>query len=103
MGRALGTAYMGFNTDEKHYTFDSFNSVGEAEHAKGAVEGDTWTWTLSDKMGGQAMKGRYTITVASPTAYNFKFEVAPEGGDLGADDGATPWPAQPDLKHPGRE
>ena len=27
------------------------------------------------------MRGRYTVTVVSPTAYTFKFEMAPEGGD----------------------
>lgn len=80
MGHAVGTAYMGYNSEDKNYTFDAFNSMGEAEHAKGTADGDTWTWTLTEKMGGQAMKGRYTITVASPTSYNFKYEVAPEGG-----------------------
>jgi hypothetical protein len=80
MGHAVGTAYMGYNTEDKAYTFDAFNSMGEAEHAKGTVEGDTWTWTSTEKMGGHVMKGRYTITVASPTSYSFKFEVAPEGG-----------------------
>jgi hypothetical protein len=44
------------------------------------VEGDTWTWTSTEKMGGQTMKGRFTITVASPTSYSFKFEIAPESG-----------------------
>jgi hypothetical protein len=80
MGHVAGTAYMGYSTEDKAYTYDAFNSMGEAEHAKGTVEGDTWTWTSTEKMGGQVMKGRYTITVASPTSYSFKFEVAPEGG-----------------------
>jgi hypothetical protein len=56
-----------------------FNSMGEAVHAKGTVEGDTWTWTSTEKMGGKIMKGRFTITVASPTSYSFKFEMAPDG------------------------
>jgi hypothetical protein len=81
MGRGLGTAFMGYNTDDKNYTFDAFNSMGEAEHATGTVAGDTWTWTSTEKMGGQVMKGRYTVTVVSPTSYNFKFELAPESGD----------------------
>jgi hypothetical protein len=81
MGKGLGTAYMGYNAEDKNYTFDAFNSMGEAEHAKGTADGNTWTWTSTDKMGGQVMKGRYTITVVSPTAYNFKYELAPEGGN----------------------
>lgn len=81
MGNAVGTAYFGYNTDDKNYTYDAFNTMGEAEHAKGTVEGDTWTWTATNKMGGKVMKGRYTVTVSSPTSYNIKFEIAPEGGD----------------------
>lgn len=80
MGRLTETAYFGYNTADKAYTYDSFNSMGEAAHFKGAVEGDTWTWTTTGKMGEQTMKERFTVTVASPTSYNYKFEVAPEGG-----------------------
>ena len=72
--------YLGYDPRDKSYSYDSFNSMGEAEHAKGAVEGDTWTWTSTVNMGGKMMKGRFTVTVASPTSYNFKFEFAPEGG-----------------------
>lgn len=78
-GHLVEIAYLGYDAREKTYTYDAFNSMGEAEHAKGNVEGDTWTWTSTENMGGQTMKGRFTITVASPTSYTFKFEVAPEG------------------------
>ena len=78
MGQLVETAYFGYNTDEKAYTYDAFNSMGEAEHFKGNVEGDTWTWTSTEKMGGQTMKARFTLTIASPTSYTFKFEIAPE-------------------------
>lgn len=80
MGHLTEVAYLGYNAEEKSYTYDAFNSMGEAEHSKGTVEGDTWTWTSSENMGGQKMKGRFTITITSPTAYNFKFEIAPESG-----------------------
>ena len=43
MGKGTETAYMGYDSDEKMYTYDSFNSLGEADHAKGKLEGDTWT------------------------------------------------------------
>lgn len=78
MGHLVEIAYLGYNAAEKNYTYDAFNNFGEAEHAKGTVEGDTWTWTSTENMGGQPMKGRFTITVASPTSYTYKFEVAPE-------------------------
>src|ERR1700741_2966968 len=40
-------AFMGYDRDEKAYTYDEFNSNGETNHSKGNVNGDTWTW-LSD-------------------------------------------------------
>lgn len=79
MGNLTEVAYFGYSAPDKAYTYDAFNSMGEAEHFKGTVEGDTWTWTSTGKMGEQTMKQRFTLTVASPTSYNFKFEIAPEG------------------------
>ena len=81
MGHFIETAYMGYSTEDKAYTYDAFNNMGEAEHSKGTAEGDTWTWTSTEKIGGKTMKGRFTLTIVSPTAYNMKFEIAPEGGD----------------------
>ena len=79
MGKGRETAYMGYDSNEKMYTYDSFNSLGEADHAKGNVDGDTWTWQSETRMGPQTMKGRLTIKVLSATAYNFKFEMSPDG------------------------
>ncbi|HEY6969346.1 MAG TPA: DUF1579 family protein [Candidatus Angelobacter sp.] len=80
IGHVIETAYFGYNAEDKNYTYDAFNSMGEAEHFKGNVEGDTWTWISTEKMGGQTMKARFILTIASPTTYSFKFEIAPEGG-----------------------
>jgi hypothetical protein len=80
MGNLAEVSYFGYSAPDKAYTYDAFNSMGEAEHFKGTVEGDTWTWTSTGKMGEQTMKQRFTLTIASPTSYNFKFEIAPEGG-----------------------
>ena len=81
MGKIAEVAYLGYDPLGKSYTYDSFNSVGESDHAKGNVEGDTWTWSSPvPGPNGQNMKGRFTVTVTSPTAYSFKFEVAPESG-----------------------
>ena len=86
MGKIAEVAYLGYDAMGKSYTYDSFNSVGESDHAKGSVENDTWTWSSNvPGPNGQNMKGRFVITVTSPTAYSFKFEVAPEsGGDYTA-------------------
>ena len=79
MGKGAETSYMGYDSNEKMYTYDSFNTLGEADHAKGNVDGDTWTWQSETRMGAQTMKGRLTIKVLSATAYTFRFEMSPDG------------------------
>ncbi len=79
MGNGTGIAFMGYDPQEKVYTYDAFNSMGEVVHAKGTVDGDTWTWTNEMKMGPQTMKGRYTAKVLSPTSYTYKFEMSADG------------------------
>lgn len=79
MGDGSGTAFLGYDPQDKVYTYDEFNSQGEAVHAKGTVDGDTWTWNNDMKMGPQTAKGRFTEKILSPTAYNFKFEMSMDG------------------------
>jgi hypothetical protein len=79
MGKGAETAYMGYDSDARMYTYDSFSTLGEASHARGNVEGDTWTWRSETRMGAQTMKGRLTITVRSAAAYDFRFEMSPDG------------------------
>jgi hypothetical protein len=79
MGNSTGTAYMGYDPQEKVYTYDEFNSMGENIHSKGAVDGDTWSWSNDMKMGQQTMKAHYTMKALSPTSYTFKFEVSSDG------------------------
>jgi hypothetical protein len=79
MGNGTGLAVMGYNADDKVYTYDEYNSVGDAEHSKGTVDGDTWTWSSDEKMGGQTMKARFTMKILSPTSYSFKYEMSPDG------------------------
>lgn len=79
MGNSTGTAYMGYDPQEKVYTYDAFSSMGEAIHSKGTIDGDTWNWTNEFKMGPQTTKGRYTMKILSATAYTFKFEMSQDG------------------------
>ena len=81
MGDGTGLAVMGYNSDEKVYTYHEFNSMGEAVSSKGTVAGDTWTWTSESKMGGKVMKTRFTAKELSPTSYSYKFEMAPQSGE----------------------
>jgi hypothetical protein len=79
MGNGTGLSIMGYSPDDKSYTYREFNSWGEFADSKGSVDGDTWTWTSDEKMGGTTGKGRFIMKVSSPTSYNFTFEMSPDG------------------------
>jgi hypothetical protein len=80
--KILSTAYMGYNPDDKVFTFHEFNSMGQADSSKGTIDGDTWTWLGEDKMQGKIVKGRFIMKVTSPTSYDFKYEASIDGGDF---------------------
>ncbi|HET6842071.1 MAG TPA: DUF1579 family protein [Candidatus Angelobacter sp.] len=82
MGKSSTAAVMGYDPEEKVYTYDEYNSMGEAGHSKGTVEGDTWTWTSTEKMEGKSVRGRFVMKIVSPTEYTFSYAMAPEGGDF---------------------
>ncbi|HLY98232.1 MAG TPA: DUF1579 family protein [Candidatus Angelobacter sp.] len=82
LGKSSTMAVMGYDPEEKVYTYDEYNSLGEAGHSKGTVDGDTWTWTSTEKMGGKTVRGRFTMKIVSPTEYTFSYAIAPEGGDF---------------------
>jgi hypothetical protein len=79
MGSGTGLTIMGYSPDQKSYTYREFNSWGEFTDSQGSVDGDTWTWSNEEKMGGTPMKGRFIMKVSSPTAYNFSYEMSPDG------------------------
>jgi len=79
MGDGAGLSIMGYSSDDKAYTYREFNSWGEFDDSKGALDGDTWTWTSDEKMGGMTMKGRFTMKILSSTSYNFTFEMSQDG------------------------
>ena len=79
MGNGTGVSYLGCSFDDKAYTYREFNNMGQFEDARGTWEGDTITWTSDERMGGMTAKGRFTMSNLTPTAYNFKFEMSPDG------------------------
>jgi len=79
MGKSKELAVMGYDPDNKVYTYRAFSSMGEAENATGTLDGDTLTWLSDEHMNGQTMKGRFTMKILSPTAYNMKFELSQDG------------------------
>jgi hypothetical protein len=79
MGNGIGLAVMGYSVEDKVYTYREFNSFGEFDDSKGTLDGDTWTWTSDEKMGGMTMKGRFTMKMTSATSYNFMFDMSQDG------------------------
>jgi hypothetical protein len=63
MGEGTGISIMGYDPDEKKYTYNEFNSFGEATKSAGTFDGKTWTWLGEDKTG----KGKFTIPPPHPT------------------------------------
>ena len=79
MGKMHGMGVLGYDANEKKYTYNGFNSMGENEKATGTVDGKVWTYTAESMMNGKMVKGRYTITETSSTGYDFKLETSEDG------------------------
>jgi hypothetical protein len=81
LGNVNSVRVMGYNVEDKTYTYNVYNSLGEHQAALGHLNGNTWTWESEEKLNGIVVKGRYTITMTSPNSFDFKSEVAnPKGG-----------------------
>ena len=80
MGTLKSLAIWGYDAAAKMYTYDAFNNFGEAEHFKGTVQGDTWTWTTEAMMDGKQTRLRFVAREMSPTMYTMRFEMS-TGGD----------------------
>jgi len=79
MGSGSGISVMGYSSDDKVYTYREFNSYGEFEDSRGTLDGDTWTWTGEEKVGGMSIKGRFIMKIISPASYNFSYEMSQDG------------------------
>jgi len=75
MGELHEVAVMGYDAEGKAYTYDSYNNFGEADHFRGTVQGDTWTWTSEARAGGNPPKMRFIAKEVSPTMYTMKLEM----------------------------
>ncbi len=74
LGTSLGI--ISYDSHAKVYTSYYASSGGLVGTGTGTVNGNTWTWMVEDKFAGQAVKGRTTITMLSPTQYTSKYEMA---------------------------
>ena len=74
MGLLKGISFLGYDVNEKVYTYHGFDSTGGIVDAKGTLDGATWNWT--SKM------GRVTIKNVSRTEYTFKLEMSQNGKEF---------------------
>src|SRR5436309_2929865 len=79
MGKSKELVVMGWDPDQKVYTYRNFTSMGQSELSTGTINGDTWTWMGDEHYGGMAFKGRVTMKILSPTSYSIKFELSQDG------------------------
>lgn len=82
MGAFKGLAIMGYNADEKVYTYYVIDNMGMTDLSRGTAAGDTWTWTSESRMMGKAVKGKFTIKELGPSAYTFKWEASVDGAPM---------------------
>ena len=81
LGTVNSVRMMGYNVEDKVYTYNVYNSLGEHQLALGHLTGNTWTWDSAEKLNGVTVKGRYTVVETGPDTFTFKSEVAdPKGG-----------------------
>jgi hypothetical protein len=78
-GSGTGFAFKGYDPNAGIYTYDEFNSMGDAIHSKGELAGNTWTWSGERKTDKATTRTRWIVNVTSPVAYDFRFETSPDG------------------------
>ena len=79
MGKTSGMSVLGWDSDHKVYTFFSIDSRGMASTARGTVDGNTWTWTSEEKMGGKKMKSRFVLVQETPDRNRTAWSISPDG------------------------
>lgn len=78
-GDRQSTGILGYDAEKNVYTSTEFTSQGGRDVAQGSVNGDTWTWTSSEKYEGQEIQQRATNKILSPNSYSAKFEISQDG------------------------
>ena len=69
-----------YDSYAKVYVSYYASSVGLVGTGTGSVDGNTWTWTVEDRLAGKAVKGRTTITFPSASRYTLKYEMLDANG-----------------------
>lgn len=100
LGNVNSVRVMGYNVEDKVYTYNVYNSLGEHQLALGHISGNTWTWDSEEKLNGLIIKGRYTVVETGPDSFTFKSEVAdPKGGWVTVMEGKATCAAPPRVTY----
>jgi hypothetical protein len=79
MGKGVILSVVGYSNEDNVYTYHEFDGSGAFADARGALDGDPWTWMGVYKTGGITLKSRFTMKITSATSYDFLFEVSQDG------------------------
>jgi hypothetical protein len=80
LGDVHGVRMLEYNAEDKVFTMNAYNSLGEHQLGTCKPEGATWVWNMAQKMNGVAASRRETVTLLSPNSYTFKSEVQKPDG-----------------------
>jgi len=83
MGAMKGLGIMGYNNDEKVYTYFGVDSTGWAQTTipRGKKDGSDWAFDDEMTMGDKKIKNRYEMTQVSPTEYTFRWRMVGANGE----------------------
>ena len=84
LGNVHGVRMLEYNAQDKIFTMNAYNSLGEHQLGSCKPEGATWVWNFAEKLNGVAASRRETMTLTSPNSYNFKSEVQKPDGSWAA-------------------
>ena len=78
--RSIGI--ISYSTEQSAYTFYGADTSGTTQYTVplGTIDGDTWTYKDTSKMGGQMVTSRYVIKILSPDSYAFHWDVQDADG-----------------------
>jgi hypothetical protein len=79
MGPVTSLGIIGYDPAKKVYTHYSIDTNGWSAYAEGTHSGDTWTFTSDEVMGGATYHTRATMTMPTPEAVQFNWEVSKDG------------------------
>ena len=81
VGSFKGLGLMGYDAENKVYTYYGIDSRGMGVPGTGTVEGKTWTYTSTMKAKDKTIKSQWIMQDVSPAEYTFKWQMADEKGN----------------------